>query len=74
MGYTATEAAEAISAGKIDAVTFGIQFLANPDLPARFKTDAPLNEPDSENFYTWGAEGYTDYPSLIDGPLGDGGE
>lgn len=73
MGYTATEAAEAISAGKIDAVTFGTQFLANPDLPARFKTDAVLNEPDSENFYTWGPEGYTDYPSLMTEPSGDGG-
>ena len=64
MGYNAAEAAEAISAGKIDAVTFGTPFLANPDLPARFKINAALNEPDSATFYTWDAKGYTDYPSL----------
>jgi N-ethylmaleimide reductase len=64
MGYSADEAAEAIAAGKVDAVAFGTPFLANPDLPARFKAGAALNAPDSANFYTWGAEGYTDYPTL----------
>ena len=66
MGYTATEAAEAIAAGELDAVAFGTPFLANPDLPARFKINAPLNKPDSATFYTWDAKGYTDYPRLND--------
>jgi N-ethylmaleimide reductase len=65
MGYSATEAAEAISAGKLDAVAFGTPFLANPDLPARIKIGAPLNTPDSATFYTQTAEGYTDYPTLV---------
>jgi N-ethylmaleimide reductase len=65
MGYSATEAAEAISAGKLDAVAFGTPFLANPDLPARIKIGAPLNTPDSVTFYTQTAEGYTDYPTLV---------
>lgn len=64
MGYTAEEAAAAISAGKLDAVAFGVPFLANPDLPARFKTGAPLNAPDQRTFYTQGAKGYTDYRAL----------
>ena len=64
MGYTADEAAEAIEKGKLDAVAFGALFLANPDLPARFKINAPLNKPDSATFYTWDAKGYTDYPTL----------
>ena len=64
MGYTAEEAAAAISAGKLDAVAFGAPFLANPDLPTRFKTDAALNASDQKTFYTQGAKGYTDYPLL----------
>ncbi len=64
MGYTSTEAADAISEGELDAVAFGTAFLANPDLPARFKLDAPLNQPDPATFYFHGAKGYTDYPSL----------
>ncbi len=64
MGYTGEEAGKDISAGKIDAVAFGTSFLANPDLPARIKADAPLNRPRPAKFYTWGEEGYTDYPVL----------
>jgi N-ethylmaleimide reductase len=64
MGYTGKEAAEAISDGQLDAVAFGTAFLANPDLPARIKVDAPLNQPDPATFYSPGAAGYTDYPVL----------
>lgn len=64
MGYTADEAEQAIAAGKLDAVAFGTSFLANPDLPARIKLDAPLNKPNPATFYTPGAAGYTDYPAL----------
>ena len=64
MGYTADEAGKAIENGKIDAVAFGTSFLANPDLPARIKAGAPLNQPNPARFYTPGPEGYTDYPAL----------
>jgi N-ethylmaleimide reductase len=47
-----------------DAVAVGRLFLANPDLPHRWRTGAALNEPDPATFYGGGAEGYTDYPSL----------
>jgi N-ethylmaleimide reductase len=64
MGYTADEAEQAITEGKLDAVAFGTSYLANPDLPERIKAKAPLNVPDSTTFYTPGAKGYTDYPTL----------
>lgn len=64
MGYTAEEAEQAIASGKLDAVAFGVSFLANPDLPARIKAGAACNQPDPATFYTQGAEGYIDYPSM----------
>ena len=64
MGYTADEARAAIAAGQTDAVAFGVPFLANPDLPARFKAGAALNNADPSTFYSQGAAGYTDYPTL----------
>ncbi|MGW7241567.1 alpha/beta hydrolase fold domain-containing protein [Streptomyces sp. NPDC054804] len=38
--------------------------LANPDLPHRIRTGAPLNEPDPATFYGGDHRGYTDYPAL----------
>lgn len=64
MGYSSEEADSAIQAGLLDAVAFGTAFLANPDLPARVKAGAPLNAPDASTFYTPGAKGYTDYPTM----------
>ena len=64
MGYSAEEAGAAIAEGRLDAVAFGTAFLANPDLPARFKAGAALNQPDPTTFYSPGAKGYTDYPVL----------
>jgi len=57
--------AEALLAdGRADATVFGSAFLANPDLPERFRQGLPLNVPDKATFYTPGAQGYTDYPAL----------
>jgi N-ethylmaleimide reductase len=64
MGYSADEAAAAITQKSIDAVAFGTTFLANPDLPARFRAGASLNAPDPATFYTQSAEGYIDYPMM----------
>ncbi|KAH9103870.1 hypothetical protein LEN26_015174 [Aphanomyces euteiches] len=62
--YSKDEANAAIEAGKLDAVAFGVPFIANPDLVERFVQNAPLNPADPSTFYTSGAKGYTDYPSL----------
>jgi N-ethylmaleimide reductase len=64
MGYSPEEAAQAVAAGTVDAVAFGNAFLANPDLPARIRAGAALNQPDPAKYYSPGAEGYTDYPAL----------
>lgn len=64
MGYSGEEAEQAISNGLLDAVAFGTGFLANPDLPARLQAGAALNAPDASTFYTPGAKGYTDYPTM----------
>ncbi|HRZ07929.1 MAG TPA: alkene reductase [Candidatus Competibacteraceae bacterium] len=53
-----------ITDGRADATVFGTAFLANPDLPERFRQGAPLNAPDKATFYTPGEQGYTDYPAL----------
>jgi N-ethylmaleimide reductase len=45
----------------IDVAAFGRLFLANPDLPLRFASGAPLAQADGETFYGAMDEGYTDY-------------
>ena len=62
--YTLAQANQVIQEGEADAVAFGQLFIANPDLPARFTNDAPLNVPDGSTFFTSGPHGYTDYPAL----------
>lgn len=64
MGYTPQEAATAITEGKLDAVAFGMAFLANPDLPARIQAGATFNVADLTTLYSPGPRGYTDYPTL----------
>lgn len=63
-GYDQQRANAALAAGEADMVAFGVLFIANPDLPERFATDAPLNTPDPETFFGGNAKGYTDYPAL----------
>jgi N-ethylmaleimide reductase len=63
-GLTRESAEALLHAGTADAVVFGSLFVANPDLPLRFRLKAPLNQPDSTTFYTPGAKGYIDYPML----------
>jgi 2,4-dienoyl-CoA reductase-like NADH-dependent reductase (Old Yellow Enzyme family) len=60
--FTQATAGQVLAAGEADAVAFGVPFLANPDLPARFRQNAALNPPDPATFYAPGFKGYTDYP------------
>jgi 2,4-dienoyl-CoA reductase-like NADH-dependent reductase (Old Yellow Enzyme family) len=62
--FTYESANAAIKRGDCDAVAFGKAYVANPDLVERFRIKADLNVPQSTTFYTHGAEGYVDYPTL----------
>ncbi len=63
-GYYARSGNEAIEKGDADLISFGVLFLANPDLPERFKKNAQLNSADVATFYTGEEKGYIDYPEL----------
>jgi len=63
-GLDQQRAEAALADGRADAAVFGGAFLANPDLPERFRQGAPVNTPDPDTFYTPGPEGYIDYPLL----------
>lgn len=55
-----------VAAGAADVESFGTMVLANPDFVERIRAGAPLNEPRKEFFYSGEAEGYIDYPALLD--------
>jgi N-ethylmaleimide reductase len=63
-GFNLDSANAAIGDGETDLVAFGVPFLANPDLPNRYRTRAPLNVPDPATFYAGDDKGFTDYPAL----------
>ena len=63
-GYTPDAAEHLLEKECADLVGFGRLFIANPDLVARIRRHAPLNEPDRSTFYTRGDHGYLDYPEL----------
>ncbi len=62
--YTPEEAETAVASGQVDAVAFGVPYIANPDLPERIKAGAPLNAANPTTFYKPGPAGYIDYPFL----------
>jgi N-ethylmaleimide reductase len=64
-GLTQDSAAKLLSEGRADATVFGSAFLANPDLPERFRLGAALNAADRGTFFAPPtARGYIDYPAL----------
>ncbi|WP_133716382.1 alkene reductase [Methylocaldum gracile] len=63
-GYDYRKAVACLEEGRADLVAFGRLFIANPDLPERFRQNAELNPPDESTYYGGGAKGYVDYPTL----------
>jgi N-ethylmaleimide reductase len=63
-GFDLDSADAAIRNGEADLVAFGKPFLANPDLPQRYRVNAPLNVPNEATFYAGEDKGFTDYPAL----------
>ncbi|XP_061987939.1 12-oxophytodienoate reductase 3-like [Rosa rugosa] len=64
-GFTRELGMETVASGDADLVSYGRNFISNPDLVLRFKLNAPLNKYIRETFYTDDpVVGYTDYPFL----------
>jgi len=61
-GYTRKSAQESIKLNNSDLVSFGVAYIANPDLVERFADDSELNTADPDTFYGGDEKGYTDYP------------
>lgn len=61
-GYNRERAEAVLATATADFVSFGRLFIANPDLPARFQSGAPLGRPDHASFYGGDEHGYIDYP------------
>lgn len=63
-GYDAKRAESDLAAGRGDLIAVGKPLLANPDLVDRWSKGANVNTPDPTTFYSPGAKGYIDYPTL----------
>ncbi len=63
-GFTKESGEKLLAENKADAIVYGKLFIANPDLPERFKENASLNNLDDSSFYATGEKGYVDYPTL----------
>jgi N-ethylmaleimide reductase len=63
-GFDHDTAEKWLEEGRADLIAFGRKFLANPDLPQRFRALASLNPDEPETYYGGGVKGYTDYPTL----------
>ncbi len=61
-GYNKAQAETRIADGDGDLIAFGRPWITNPDLPYRYKHNAPLNDfEDPSQWYGGGEEGYSDY-------------
>ncbi|HYB37871.1 MAG TPA: alkene reductase [Mycobacterium sp.] len=63
-GRTLDQLATDVESGLADVAPVATWALANPDFIERLRTGAPLNDADPTTFYTGGAYGYIDYPTL----------
>jgi len=61
---TREEAHSLVADGHAEAVAVGRLAISNPDLAERWLQGADETAPDASSFYTPGAHGYTDYPTL----------
>ena len=50
-----------LAAGATDVVVYGKPFIANPDLPHRYRRGVDVAKADSATYYSRGSKGYTDY-------------
>jgi N-ethylmaleimide reductase len=64
IGFGKAKGMDLLRRGDANAIAYGSLYIANPDLVARFESDAPLSKPDPSTFYGAGPNGYTDYQAL----------
>jgi N-ethylmaleimide reductase len=62
--YSAATAEAALVSGAADLISFGMPFIANPDLVERIAVRAPLAGTDAATLYAGEERGYIDYPTL----------
>ncbi len=63
-GHTRESAEALLQAGECDLVAFGRPYISNPDLVERFANGWPLSDfSDMKDWYSFGPEGYVDYPA-----------
>ena len=62
--YTLATATADVESGLADGISFGRPYISNPDLVARLRAGADLTPDNMRTWYSPGAEGYTDYPTL----------
>jgi N-ethylmaleimide reductase len=63
-GYDQETAEQALANGRADIIAFGRPFIANPDLPVRFKDGHSLNAGDPSSYFGGNEIGYIDYESV----------
>jgi N-ethylmaleimide reductase len=64
VGIEPEHALQLADTGVADLVAFGREYIANPDLVDRIRSNASLNAQRPEGYYGDSAIGYTDYPAL----------
>lgn len=65
LGFTQESGNGILKEGTADLVSFGLPFIANPDLVERFTYNLPLSGSDPATYYTGGENGYVDYPRVV---------
>ncbi len=63
--YDVAKAEAALASGVADAIAFGRPYISNPDLVERIRSGAPWSADNPQTWYSPGAEGYIDYPALV---------
>lgn len=61
--YTRERGETLLSKGLADLIAFGRPFIANPDLPNRFRESLPLADFDASTLFGGSNRGYGDYPA-----------
>lgn len=65
LGFTQESGNAILKEGIANLVPFGAPFIANPDLPVRFKYNLPLSALNRDTLYSGDENGYTNYPEAV---------